>query len=71
MFKEVSPKLNLIQMEEAVLRMWKHRHIFEKSGAHRKGQPEYVFYEGPPTANGQARRAPCAGARLQGCVPAL
>jgi len=52
MFKDVSPKLNLIQMEEAVLRMWKHRHIFEKSGALRKGQPEYVFYEGPPTANG-------------------
>jgi isoleucyl-tRNA synthetase len=52
MFKDVSPKLNVIQLEEAVLRMWKHRHIFEKTGVQRKGRPEYVFYEGPPTANG-------------------
>src|SRR5512136_302516 len=52
MFKEVTPRLNVIQLEEAVLRMWKHRHIFEKSGAQRQGMPEYIFYEGPPTANG-------------------
>src|SRR4030067_3246967 len=53
MFKPVSPKLNLISMEEGVLRFWKHRHIFDKSGTRRQGAPEYVFYEGPPTANGK------------------
>ena len=53
MFKPVSPKLNLTSMEEGVLRFWKHRHIFEKSGTRRQGEPEYVFYEGPPTANGK------------------
>ncbi len=53
MFKSVSPKLNVIALEEGVLRFWKHHHIFEKSGAQREGKPEYVFYEGPPTANGK------------------
>jgi len=52
MFKPVSPSLNVTQMEEAILRMWKIRHIFEKSEEQRRGNPEYVFYEGPPTANG-------------------
>ncbi|MBK5108957.1 MAG: isoleucine--tRNA ligase, partial [Anaerolineales bacterium] len=52
MFKPVSPNLNITQMEEAVLRMWKIRHIFEKSEEQRRGNPDYVFYEGPPTANG-------------------
>ncbi len=52
MFKPVSPQLNINQMEEAVLRFWKHRHIFSKVDARRAGGPEFVFYEGPPTANG-------------------
>ncbi|MGB3703153.1 MAG: isoleucine--tRNA ligase [Anaerolineales bacterium] len=52
MFKPVSKELNITHVEEAVLRMWKIRHIFEKSEKQRRGNPEYVFYEGPPTANG-------------------
>ncbi len=52
MFKPVSPKLNVNQMEEAILRKWKIHHIFKKSEEQRRGNPEYVFYEGPPTANG-------------------
>ncbi|MGW8250203.1 MAG: class I tRNA ligase family protein, partial [Anaerolineales bacterium] len=53
MFKPVSPKLNLNLMEEEVLRFWKRERIFEKTGARREGSQEYVFYEGPPTANGK------------------
>jgi isoleucyl-tRNA synthetase len=52
MFKPVAPKLKITQVEEAVLRTWKIRHIFDKSEKQRRGSPEYVFYEGPPTANG-------------------
>jgi isoleucyl-tRNA synthetase len=52
MFKPVSPKLNITQVEEAILRTWRIRHIFEKCEEQRRGGPEYVFYEGPPTANG-------------------
>jgi isoleucyl-tRNA synthetase len=52
MFKSVAPKPDFPKMEEAVLRHWKSRRIFEKSEQQRRGSPEFVFYEGPPTANG-------------------
>ncbi|NWG07938.1 MAG: isoleucine--tRNA ligase [Chloroflexi bacterium] len=53
MFKPVSPKLNVTSMEEGVLKFWKQREIFKKTVEQRVGGPEYVFYEGPPTANGK------------------
>jgi isoleucyl-tRNA synthetase len=53
MFRPVSPKLNLTIMEEGVLRYWKSHDIFHHSIDHREGGPEYVFFEGPPTANGR------------------
>jgi len=52
MFKPISPDLNISLLEEAVLRDWKRFRIFEKSIQHNLGGPEFVFYEGPPTANG-------------------
>jgi isoleucyl-tRNA synthetase len=53
MFKSVHPNLHINQMEEGILRFWKHHQIFERTTDMREGSPEYVFYEGPPTANGQ------------------
>ena len=53
MFKSVSPKLNAPLMEENILKIWQKREIFKKTVEQRKGNPEYVFYEGPPTANGR------------------
>lgn len=53
MFKSVSSKLDAPAMEENVLKLWKKQDIFKKTIEQRKGQPEYVFYEGPPTANGR------------------
>src|SRR5512135_445896 len=53
MFKPVSSKLNVTSMEENVLRFWKQADIFKKTVEQRQGAPEYVFYEGPPTANGK------------------
>ncbi|MBI4761190.1 MAG: isoleucine--tRNA ligase [Chloroflexota bacterium] len=53
MFKPVSPKLNVTSMEEGVLKFWKQAEIFKKTVEQRQGAPEYVFYEGPPTANGR------------------
>jgi len=40
-------------LEERVLEWWKEHRIFEKSLESRLGRPEWVFYEGPPTANGK------------------
>lgn len=53
MFKPVSPKLDVIQMEEKVLTHWKKRDVFHQSMDLRKNGKEYVFFEGPPTANGK------------------
>src|SRR5690606_23391474 len=33
--------------------LWQERNVFKRSMAERKGGPEYVFFEGPPTANGR------------------
>jgi isoleucyl-tRNA synthetase len=52
MFKPVSSKLNVNAMELAILEFWKKEKIFQTSTKNREGKPEYVFYEGPPTANG-------------------
>jgi isoleucyl-tRNA synthetase len=53
MFRPVSPKLNVTLLEEDILRYWTLHRVFHKSSEQRIGAPEYVFYEGPPTANGK------------------
>ena len=44
--------LNLPALEKEVLDRWKTAQTFEQSIAHREGAPAFVFYEGPPSANG-------------------
>ncbi len=44
--------LNLPKVAEEILEYWKEMEIFEKSVSSREGKPSYVFYEGPPSANG-------------------
>ncbi|MBR6090477.1 MAG: isoleucine--tRNA ligase, partial [Anaerolineaceae bacterium] len=53
MFKPVSSRLNVNEMEESILKFWNDEKIFEKSTENRKGGKEYIFFEGPPTANGK------------------
>ena len=53
MFKPVSPKLDITHMEMKVLHHWQNHEIFKKSMSQRSGGPEYVIFEGPPTANGK------------------
>lgn len=50
-FKEYDG-LNLPNIAEQVLEKWKANKTFEKSMSSREGKPSYVFYEGPPSANG-------------------
>ncbi|NNM68205.1 MAG: isoleucine--tRNA ligase [Spirochaetales bacterium] len=52
MYKSVDPKVDFPRMEEAVLRFWNENKIFERSVTNRRGQPEFVFYDGPPFATG-------------------
>jgi len=53
MFKSVSPKLDVVNMEENLLKLWREQNTFHECGKQRQGGLEYVFYEGPPTANGR------------------
>ncbi|TFH00774.1 MAG: isoleucine--tRNA ligase, partial [Calditrichales bacterium] len=53
MFKEVSNKLNLAEREEKILEFWSEKKIFQKTLDQHKDKKEFVFYEGPPTANGR------------------
>jgi isoleucyl-tRNA synthetase len=53
MFRPVSSKLNPVALEEQMLNFWKLHRTFTKSSEARKGGAEFVFYEGPPTANGR------------------
>jgi len=52
MFKPVSSRVNFPKTEEEILKFWKQNAIFEKSVKSREGKPRFVFYEGPPFANG-------------------
>jgi len=54
--KELYPKyrdLNIPEYEHAILSFWEANQIFQKSLAIRKGNPQFTFYEGPPSANGK------------------
>ncbi len=44
--------LNLSQLNKEMLAQWNADHLFEQSVALREGAPSYVFFEGPPSANG-------------------
>lgn len=44
--------LDLANVASEVLDFWKKENIFEKSVTTREGKPQYVFFEGPPSANG-------------------
>ncbi|NCU28975.1 MAG: hypothetical protein EOM85_04910, partial [Candidatus Moranbacteria bacterium] len=50
---EEKTKSNNAQREEKVLEFWQDNKIFEKSLEKNSPKGEYVFYEGPPTANGK------------------
>ena len=53
MYKKVDTNLDFVQREKEVEKFWKENKIFEKSIEERKGGKPYVFYDGPPTANGK------------------
>jgi isoleucyl-tRNA synthetase len=56
MFKAVDPKVNseiINKLEQEQLDFWRMNRVFERTTEGREDAPKYVFYEGPPTANGK------------------
>ena len=52
MYRAVPAQIDLPAMEHEVLDMWDRDRVFEASIEQSQGRPPWIFYEGPPTANG-------------------
>jgi len=52
-FDQPKEDFSIPAMEQEILSFWDKEKIFNKALLARKGQPEFIFYEGPPTANGR------------------
>jgi isoleucyl-tRNA synthetase len=52
-FEKVDQKVSFPELEKQLMARWKDEGTFQKSLELREGQPRFVFYEGPPTANGK------------------
>ena len=53
MYKKVETDLNFVEREKETAKFWKENDIFQKSIDQRKDCPTYMFFDGPPTANGK------------------
>jgi len=53
MYKNISPNLNFVEEEKKIKEFWDKEKIFEESIKERENAEPYVFYDGPPTANGK------------------
>ena len=53
MYQKVDTNLNFVDREKKVEKFWRDNQIFERSMENRKDGDSYVFYDGPPTANGK------------------
>jgi isoleucyl-tRNA synthetase len=53
MFEKVDQKVSFPDLEKQLMARWKEEGTFQKSLDLRAGKPRFVFYEGPPTANGK------------------
>ncbi len=53
MYRKTGQNQSFPEREKQILQFWKDEHIFEKSEEINHGKDSYVFYDGPPTANGK------------------
>ncbi|QPP09343.1 isoleucine--tRNA ligase [Streptomyces bathyalis] len=51
-YRQVPAQVDLPALEHAVLDFWRENKVFARTLEQSEGRPEWVFYEGPPTANG-------------------
>lgn len=52
-FQEVSPRVQFPELEREMMALWAKEDTFRRSLEHRRDRRPFVFYEGPPTANGR------------------
>src|ERR1700744_5947895 len=71
MFQPVESSVNFPKLEEEILRFWQAAKIYEKSLERRRaeGADRFVFYEGPPTANGMPHPGHCLTRAIKDLFP--
>jgi isoleucyl-tRNA synthetase len=69
MFRSVEASVRFPALEAEVAQFWKSHQIYEKSLAQRAGAPRFVFYEGPPTANGLPHPGHCLTRAIKDLFP--
>ncbi|NIP87231.1 MAG: isoleucine--tRNA ligase [Planctomycetales bacterium] len=69
MFEPVDSTISFPQLEARIGRWWKDRKIYEQSLRQRAGCPKFVFYEGPPTANGMPHPGHCLTRAIKDLFP--
>jgi len=69
MFQTVENPVSFPKLELEISKVWKEREIYEKSLAARAGHPSFVFYEGPPTANGLPHPGHCLTRAIKDLYP--
>lgn len=69
MFEPVESSVSFPKLEERIIRFWKENGTYEKSLAIRAGAPAFVFYEGPPTANGLPHPGHCLTRAIKDLFP--
>jgi isoleucyl-tRNA synthetase len=57
------------KLEESILDFWRQNRIYEKSQEQREGCPSFVFFEGPPTANGLPHPGHCLTRAIKDVFP--
>ncbi|MDA7913367.1 class I tRNA ligase family protein, partial [bacterium] len=69
MFRPFENKPSFPKQEEAILDFWRESEIYDKSLEQRTEGPRYVFYEGPPTANGKPHPGHCLTRAIKDLFP--
>ncbi|QDU95713.1 isoleucine--tRNA ligase [Lignipirellula cremea] len=69
MFDPVPSNPQFPQLEEQILAFWKEESVYEKTLARRASSPRFVFYEGPPTANGMPHPGHCLTRAIKDIFP--
>ena len=69
MFRPVDSSVSFPKLEEEIIGFWRQREIYEKSLSARQNGPAFVFYEGPPTANGLPHPGHCLTRSIKDLYP--
>jgi isoleucyl-tRNA synthetase len=69
MFKDVPAQFDFPSSEREILEFWARNEIYAKSLKRREGAPPFIFYEGPPTANGLPHPGHCLTRTIKDVFP--